>query len=145
MIIVLFRYLCLPYHIGYLFGKTTNHRKDSVFQSRNYLNAFLNLCQLFTTEDEEIFPNNVIFLFILGSKNLEKSLWKYCLQAISRLTDHKHEGKETHRAKISSIFINNSACIKNKRALGAKTIYQRLYHIANLWSHHSVKNDRRRA
>ncbi len=66
------RYLCLPYHIGYLFGKISTARKESVLQSRNYLNAFLHLCQIFNSEDEEIFPKNVHILVIIGSENMEK-------------------------------------------------------------------------
>lgn len=54
-----FRFLTLPYYIGFLFGRISKPRKEAVNQSRNYLKAFLNLVMNFNSEDEQLFPENV--------------------------------------------------------------------------------------
>ena len=49
----------LPYYIGFLYGRISKPRKNAIIQSKNYLEAYLNLMNTFTSEEEEIFPPNV--------------------------------------------------------------------------------------
>lgn len=46
-----FRFLALPYHIGWLYGRLQEPRRKNVETSKNYLITFLELMDQFNSED----------------------------------------------------------------------------------------------
>ena len=56
-----FRLLLIPYFHGVVFGQIqNNNRKQNIQQEKNYLLAFIKLCEHYhDDEDSPFFPNNV--------------------------------------------------------------------------------------
>jgi hypothetical protein len=46
-----FRFLAIPYHIGWLYGRLQEPRRKNVEASRNYLSTYLELMFQFNSED----------------------------------------------------------------------------------------------
>ena len=52
------KFLALPYHLGWLYGRSMQPRRANVETSRNYLTTFLELMEQFECEEESIFPKS---------------------------------------------------------------------------------------